>query len=88
MAERETLFEFPCPYSVKVMGFTAPDFAELVHRLIAAHVAGLEFSDVSSKPSSQGKYTSVTVTFTAHSKSQLDAIYSSLTCHERVVVAL
>ena len=88
MAERETLFEFPCRYSVKAMGFSAPDFAELVHQLIAAHVTGLAFSDVTSKPSSKGKYTSVTVTFTAHSKSQLDAIYSSLTCHERVVMAL
>ncbi len=88
MAERETLFEFPCRYSVKAMGFSAPDFAQLVHQLIAEHVTGLAFSDVTSKPSSQGKYTSVTVTFTAHSKSQLDAIYSSLTCHERVVMAL
>jgi len=88
MVEQETLFEFPCRYSVKAMGISAPDFAELVHGLVAEHVAGLEFDAVASKPSSKGKYTSVTVTFTAHSKVHLDAIYYSLTGHERVVVAL
>lgn len=88
MVEQDTLFEFPCPFSVKAMGLSAPDFAELVYTLVAEHVAGLEFASVASKPSSRGKYTSVTVAFTAHSKAQLDAIYISLTSHERVVMAL
>ncbi len=88
MAEHEALIEFPCRYSVKAMGVSAPDFVELVHRLIAEHVAGLDFDDVASKPSSKGKYTSVTITFTARSQVQLDAIYQSLACHERVVMAL
>ncbi len=88
MADEETLLEFPCQYAVKAVGVSAPDFAELVHQLIAHHVDNLPADSVSVKPSSKGKYTSVTVSFVAHSKAQLDAIYYSLTEHERVVMAL
>ena len=88
MADEETLLEFPCEYSVKAMGVSAPDFAGLVHSLVALHVDDLAADSAVSKPSSKGKYTSVTITFTARSKAQLDAIYYSLTGHEQVVMAL
>jgi putative lipoic acid-binding regulatory protein len=40
------------------------------------------------RPSSGGKYLSVTVTFEATSKDQLDAIYQDLTDHERILMSL
>ena len=84
----ETLLEFPCEYSVKAMGVSAPDFSNLVFDLVAGHVADLSRAAVKEKPSKKGKYVSVTVTFTAQSKAQLDAIYYALTGHEKVVMAL
>jgi len=38
--------------------------------------------------SKTGKYTSITITITAHSKDQLDAIYLDLTACEHVTMAL
>ncbi len=88
MAEEETLLEFPCQFSVKAMGINSPDFNPLIYQLVASHVSGLTMGALTSKPSSKGKYTSVTVTFTATSKAQLDTIYRALSGHEKVLMAL
>ena len=84
----DTLLTFPCDYAVKVMGLNGPDFSALVKQLVAAHVEGLDDSHISVKPSRQGKYSAVSVRFTATSKAQLDAIYYALTADERVLMAL
>ena len=86
--EEETLLEFPCSFPIKAMGKTADDFEALVVSLIREH-AELDGEDaVSCNQSSEGRFTSVTVVVTATSKAQLDAIYFSLTDHERVLMAL
>jgi len=89
MEEREeTLFEFPCQFSVKAMGLAADDFDALVVSIVSRHVPGLGKGAAQTRPSSGGKYLSVTVTFEASSKAQLDAIYQSLTDHEQVLMGL
>ena len=88
MAEWETLLEFPCRFSIRVMGLHAPGFADLVRRLVTDQGVDLKVGAVVNKLSSKGKYISVTITFTAASKVQLDAIYHSLSAHKRVVMAL
>ncbi len=84
----ETLFEFPCRFSVKAMGLAEEDFDALVAGIVRRHVPGLGEGAVTSRPSKGGKYLSVTVTFEATSKAQLDAIYQALTDHERVLMSL
>ncbi len=86
--EPETLLEFPCEYSVKAMGLTAPDFDALVFDIVRQQVPDLGEGAVRTRTSSGGKYLSVTVTFQATSKRQLDAIYQALTDHERVLMSL
>ena len=88
MPDDETLLVFPCSFAVKAMGETAADFDELVLQLVSTHVEDPSSLKLSSKPSRAGKYTSVTVSFQATSKNQLDAIYYSLTAHERIKMAL
>ena len=44
--------------------------------------------DVSIRPSRKGKFISVTVTFTAESREQLDSIYRTLTASERILFVL
>lgn len=85
--QEETLFEFPCDFSIKAMGVASDDFRSLVEELVAPHLLGEKLSAVS-KPSSKGRYESVTVSFTATSKTQLDSIYLSLTGHERLLYVL
>ena len=84
----ETLFEFPCQFSVKAMGLAADDFDALVASIVGRHVPNLGEGAVRSRPSRGGKYLSVTVTFEASSKAQLDAIYQALTDHDRVLMSL
>lgn len=84
----ETLLEFPCQYPVKAMGETSADFDAIVVEIIRRHVAHLPENAVSSRQSTGGKYTSVTVTIQATSKAQLDAIYQDLTDDKRIKYAL
>jgi uncharacterized protein len=88
MTEQETLFEFPCRFSIKAMGLATDDFDLLVVEIVNRHVPNLGEGAVTTRPSSAGKYISVTVTFEASSKAQLDAIYQALSDHDRVLMSL
>lgn len=80
--------KFPCEFSVKAMGLAEDDFDALVVEIVRRHVDDLGENAVKTKPSKKGKYVSVTVTFIASSRRQLDAIYQDLTDHERVLMRL
>jgi putative lipoic acid-binding regulatory protein len=84
----ETLLEFPCDFPIKVMGAAAEDFDTLVVEIIRRHADDLAESDVQMRPSSGGRYLSVTVTIRATSRAQLDRIYQELSAHERVLMVL
>lgn len=86
--ENETLFEFPCQFSVKAMGLATPEFETLVVEIVGQHVPDINLASVKSRPSKGDKYLAVTVTFEATSKPQLDAIYQSLTDHDKVLMSL
>ncbi|MCB1759009.1 MAG: DUF493 domain-containing protein [Gammaproteobacteria bacterium] len=88
MTEQESLLEFPCRFSLKAMGLAGDDFDALVVEIVRRHVPDLHEGSVKSRPSSAGKYLSITVTFEAESRAQLDAIYQDLTDHERVLMSL
>lgn len=85
----ETLLDFPCEFSVKAMGLAShSNFQALVLEIISVHVPGLTEQACRTKQSKNGKYLSVSVTFQATSKPQLDAIYYALTDHIDVVMSL
>lgn len=87
-ANTETLLEFPCEFSVKAMGLNEPGFHEIVVQIVRRHCPDLGEGCSSTRPSKNGKWLSVTVTFEATSKVQLDSIYMDLTAHERVTMSL
>lgn len=84
----ETLLEFPCEFPIKAMGLSSDNFDALVVEIVRKHVNELSDAAVSSRQSSGGKYTSVTVLIEATSKAQLDAIYQELSSHELVKYVL
>lgn len=85
---QETLLEFPCDFAIKAMGETSEDLDAIVVEIVRRHVEDLAEGAVSSRQSSGGKYTSITVTIRATSKPQLDAIYQDLTNHEHIKYVL
>jgi putative lipoic acid-binding regulatory protein len=84
----ETLLTFPCQFPIKVMGKVAIEFDLLVIELIRQHIDNLDLDAVKCRPSQGGNYLAVTVTVTATSKQQLDAIYQTLSAHPLVLMAL
>jgi putative lipoic acid-binding regulatory protein len=78
---------FPCIFPLKVMGHNIPDFPSAVLTILRNHL-GQNALSCSQRPSSGNKYLSLTVTFTAESKSQLDAIYRELNSNPLVVMTL
>jgi putative lipoic acid-binding regulatory protein len=82
----EELLEFPCSFPVKAVGKGIDDFEDLVVSILQRHVPDLGEDCVTSRPSKQGTYLAVTVTFMAESRVQLEAIYRELSDHERVLM--
>lgn len=79
---------FPCQFPIKAMGQKDDDFAALVRDIISRHAPDDDSTSLRARASSNGRYLAVTVTITATSRDQLDAIYHELSAHERVLVAL
>lgn len=86
--DEETLLEFPCAFPIKAFGRAAPDFRTHVVAIVARHAPATDHRAVRTRDSGQGRYTAVTVTITARSREQLDAIYEDLTADEVVIMAL
>jgi uncharacterized protein len=84
----DTLFEFPCEFPLKVLGRHTDDFRSLVVGIVQKHAGMLAADKIQERPSKDGTYLSLTCTFTAQSREQLDALYRELTSCERVMVVL
>ena len=84
----DTLLEFPCSFPVKMMGRDTPEFHITVRKLVEKHTGPLNDSAIETASSRNGRFVSITVTVTAQSKQQLDAIYLEVTSHDDVLMAL
>lgn len=88
MNSDEEILEFPCEFPLKAMGRSDPAFEQYVVEVVRTHVGSAALGSVSSRPSRNGRYLSVTVVFTASSRSQLDDIYRALSASEQVLFLL
>ena len=83
----ESYLEFPAEFPLKAIG-TGNDFEAWVVEVVRKYVPDLGQQSTTSRSSSAGKYLAVTVTFTARSQAQLDAIYRELSQDPRVRMLL
>ena len=86
MSDEETLLEFPTDFPIKAMGRQSDTFRQLIAETVAIHAAFHPENDVREQSSSNGNFVSVTITFTAESKAQVDAVYQALHDHELVLM--
>lgn len=84
----QTGFEFPCNFPIKVMGIAENNFDALVVEIVMRHIGDINEGAVAVRPSSNGKYVSVTITFEAQDQHQLDDLYRELSAHERILMVL
>lgn len=85
---KDTLLEFPCDFPLKVMGKAEDSLAQVVIEIVTRHAPDFDAATMEMRASSGGNYLSFTCTVVATSKPQLDALYTELTSHPLVKVAL
>jgi len=85
----DSLLEFPCDFPIKIMGRDEEDdFRSEAVAIVEAEIGPLPAGAVTTQPSRNGRFLSVTVTVRAESREQLDSLYRRLSNHERVLVVL
>ena len=88
MLNDDTPFEFPCEFSVKTFGKNTSTYQAAVLDIMQRHVPTLTEGCLTERASRDKNYVALTITFTAESKVQLDAIYQSLSDCPEVTLAL
>lgn len=84
----ESALTFPCEFPIKMMGRDTPEFRVTARALVEKHIGDVSADRVQAATSRNGRFVSVTVTITATSQQQLDAIYRDVTSHDDVLMAL
>lgn len=84
----ESVIEFPCEFPIKMMGHNTPEFRATARALVEKHSGPVNDDAVQAVLSRNDRFVSVTVTISATSQLQLDAIYQDVTDHEDVLMAL
>lgn len=87
MAET-SLIEFPCDFPIKIIGYQRPGYAQSILEVVKRHAPDYDGAGMEMRPSSKGKYLSLTCTVRATSQPQLDALYQALCDHSMVVKVL
>lgn len=87
MTGTSEIVKFPCPFPLKVMGLNTGTFETVIKEIIDRH---LDPDPVvyTTQPSKTGKYLSITATFIATSREQIDELYRELNSHELVKMTL
>ena len=85
---KETLLTVPSDFPIKAFGESSEDFPKKVLTIVQRHSNSVTTESLECRNSQGGKYHAVTITITATSKSQLDAIYQDLTTCPDVIMAL
>jgi len=84
----ESLIEYPSDFPIKVVGIMHDEFADTIVNMVIEHDPTFHAGKVETRPSTQGKYLSLTVTVRATSREQLDNLYRALSSHEMVKFVL
>ena len=84
----ESVLSFPCDFPIKAMGHASDELEIQVIEIVRRHAPDLGEGAVRTRPSSNGKYLSITVTVRAHNRAQLDAIYQDLSHCQQVLMTL
>ena len=77
MADLEQLLDFPCSYTIKVLGKAETELVALVQEVVLRH-APESVGEPDVRPSSKGRFVSVNLRFEVAQAGQLYAIHEEL----------
>ncbi len=86
--KEQKLLDFPCDFPIKMMGREQPEFRDAAVALIERHTGKVRSDAIRTALSRNGNFLSITVTIKAQNQQQLDDIYTDLSEHEEILVAL
>ena len=84
----ESLITFPCDFTIKVFGIASKEFETAVLSIIRQHTPNLADNAIQTRPSTNAKYSAMSITVHVDSKEQLDRIYMDLSSSPLVLMAL
>jgi putative lipoic acid-binding regulatory protein len=85
---KDSLIEYPSAFPIKVMGANVPGFVHAVTETARQFDPDFDAASIELRDSKAGNYLGVTITVTATSREQLDALYTALSAHPMVKVVL
>lgn len=88
MADLDSVIEYPLEFPIKVMGHNRPEFQPAMTAVFLRHAPDFDATTTVVRTSREGKYLSLTMSINATSREQLDALYSELSDHPMVTMAL
>lgn len=80
--------EYPCRYPIKVIGEHGVDFVSVIVGIVQLHDPAVREEHVSARPSSNGRYVSLHIAFTAQSPEHIMALHADLKASGRVQIVL
>lgn len=86
--QNEALWEFPMHYPIKIMGETRFPMRATITSILQRHVPDFDPATLVEKPSSGGKYVSVTATVYVERKEQINGMYADFAAHEHIRMVL
>lgn len=87
-SQPQSFFEFPCQFPIKIMANPQKEVVEFILDTLEQWVDDPERIDFKTRESKTGKYISITATFEAKSKDQLDNLYRILSSHQEIHMVL
>lgn len=86
--EEKPGIEFPCDFSIKIMGKSTPDFTDLVLEIVRQHFPKIDETKIQKRFSQFTNYMSLTVTVRPENQEQLDNLYRHLTGTPEILIVL
>lgn len=86
--KQENLLTFPCHFPIKVMGLADANLENFVKKTLEKELTEPETLKIESRSSTHQNFISVTATFTATSKKELDSVYKYITANPAVKFVL
>lgn len=84
----DTYLTFPCTFPIKIMGKQDAGLEDFIKETLKNNVQAPETIEIQSRHSKHKNYISITATFTAHSKEELDNLYNLISANPAVKMAL
>ena len=86
--QRTNGIEYPILFPIKVIGTSTPSYEKLVLEILREYAPDVDNHKVIASESKTKKYTSLTCTFSAKSREQLEQIYRALKASPLVSIVI